>query len=241
MERPKILCIHGIGGKDKTMDIPSEWAFKWRDGLKTHLGIVDDQNIIFMKFDSYFDNQNAGVVDYGKFIVKTFLDFLKRRKSQKMYSVKDWMDDYPDMVVEYLQHPKLKRKLWDDLRNHIETHKPDIIYAHSLGSIMCYEFFIQPENKDKYKDITLVTAGSQLGNNLMSAHTTFPIVQLPIKKWYNLNNRKDLVLAGVRISANYPNFKHIDTYFDDNGPANHDGLRYLNHEKAVSEVWKLLR
>lgn len=239
MERPKILCIHGIGGKDKTMDIPSEWAFKWRDGLKTHLSIADDQNIKFMKFDSYFEKQNAGIIDYGKFIVKTFLDFLKRRKTQKMYSIKDWLDDYPDMVVEYLQHPSLKRKLWDDLKNHIEDHNPDIIYAHSLGSIMCYEYFLQPENRDKYKDITLVTAGSQLGNKLMSAHTTFPVVELSIKKWYNLNNRKDLVLAGARITANYPNFKHIDTYFDDNGPANHDGFRYLNHPNAVSQVWKM--
>lgn len=52
------------------------------------------------------------------------------------------MDDYPDMVVEYVQKTKLKRNLWNELRNKIEEHKPDIIYAHSLGSIMCYEFFL---------------------------------------------------------------------------------------------------
>lgn len=238
MERPRILCIHGIGGKDKTMDIPSEWADKWRNGLKLHLNITDDQNISFMKFDSFFDKHNAGIVDYGKFIVKTFLDFIWNRKKNKSYTVSDWMDDYPDMVVEYVQKTKLKRNLWNELRNKIEEHKPDIIYAHSLGSIMCYEFFLLEENRNLYLDLTLVTAGSQLGSKLMKTHTRIPIAELPIKKWYNLNNNKDLVFASTDILANYPNFKQVETYFSDNGPANHDGFRYLNHPDAILQVWK---
>jgi hypothetical protein len=220
------------------MDIPAEWADKWRNGLKFHLNITNNQNISFMKFDSYFDKHNAGIVDYGKFIVKTFLDFISNRKKDKALSISDWMDDYPDMVVEYVQKKKLKRDLWNELRNKIEEHKPDIIYAHSLGSIMCYEFFLLEENRNLYSEITLVTAGSQLGSSLMKAHTTVPIAELPIKKWYNLNNNKDLVFASTDILANYPNFKQVETYFSDNGPANHDGFRYLNHPDAVSQVWK---
>lgn len=141
MKRPRILCIHGIGGKDDSMDDILGWAQDWRSGLKTHLRITDDININFMKFDSHFDKQNAGVVEYTKFIAKSFLDFLTRRRSQKMMSTKDWMDDYPDMVVEYLQDKKLKCVLWDQLKRQIEEHRPDIIYAHSLGSLMCYDFF----------------------------------------------------------------------------------------------------
>lgn len=238
MERPRILCIHGIGGKDDSMDDNPGWAQDWRGGLKTHLSITDDMNISFMKFDSHFDKQNAGVVEYTKFIAKTFLDFLTRRRSQKMMSIKDWMDDYPDMVVEYLQDKKLKRVLWNQLKRHIEEHRPDIIYAHSLGSLMCYDFFSEEENSQGYEHITLVTAGSQIGSKLIKAHIKFPIVQLPIKNWYNLNNDKDLVFARQNIVAQYPNFKQVETYFDDNWPANHDGYRYLNHPRAVAEVWK---
>ncbi|RXM52880.1 hypothetical protein BOQ64_00150 [Chryseobacterium sp. CH25] len=220
------------------MDGPGGWANKWRSGLKLHLNIVDDHNIVFMKFDSFFVKTNAGIVDYAKFVVKTFLDFIRHRKTEKVLNLSDWMDDYPDMVVEYLQQPRLKRELWNELQKQIDVHKPDIIYAHSLGSIMCYEYFLLRENKDKYKNLTLVTAGSQLGSKLMSAHTTFPIAQLPIRKWYNLNNDNDLVFASRDILAQHPNFKQVETSFDDDGPANHDGFKYLNHPRAVSEVWE---
>jgi len=30
MEKPKILCIHGIGGKDATMWKGKAWATQWR-------------------------------------------------------------------------------------------------------------------------------------------------------------------------------------------------------------------
>ncbi|MCS4168514.1 hypothetical protein [Sphingobacterium sp. BIGb0116] len=238
MERPRILCIHGIGGQDLTMENIPGWAENWRNALKQHLDIRNDENIRFMKFDSHFDNQDAGVVDYAKFIGKTFLDFLFKRRSNKMMTIKDWMDDYPDMVVEYLQDAKLKRILWDELREHISSHRPDIIYAHSLGSLLCYDFFSQDENRTGFENITLVTAGSQIGSKLIRAHIKFPIVQLPIMKWYNLNNDRDLVFAGRNILASHPNFKQVETYFNDNWPANHDGYRYLNHHKAVSEVWR---
>lgn len=237
MERPRILCIHGIGGKDATInDIPG-WAENWRTGLTLHLQITDRENIKFMKFDSYFDHQDAGVVEYAKFIGKTFLDFLIKRRQKKM-NIKDWMDDYPDMVVEYLQDEKLKSILWKELREHISVHKPDIIYAHSLGSLLCYDFFSHDENRTGYENITLVTAGSQIGSKLIRAHIKFPIAKLPVRRWYNLNNNKDLVFAGRDILSDHPNFKQVETYFDDDWPANHDGYKYLNHPKAVSEVWK---
>ncbi|MBD3906449.1 hypothetical protein NAL32_17415 [Chryseobacterium sp. Ch-15] len=238
MERPRILCIHGIGGKDASMDSVPGWADNWRRGLKQHLGITDDDSIRFMKFDSHFDKQNAGIVEYAKFISKTFLDFLAKRGRNKMISIKDWMDDYPDMVVEYLQETELKRILWDELHAHISSHRPDIIYAHSLGSLLCYDFFSDDANRTGYENITLVTAGSQLCSRMIRAHIKSPIIQLPIKKWYNLNNDKDLVFASRNILAEYPNFRQVETFFDDDWPANHDGYKYLNHQKAVSQVWK---
>lgn len=236
MERPRILCIHGIGGKDATMEDIQGWADNWRSGFKRHLNIVDDESISFMKFDSYFERQDAGIVDYAKFISKTFLDFLFNRRRNKMMSIKDWMDDYPDMAVEYLQSDELKRILYTELRKNIASHRPDIIYAHSLGSLLCYDFFSEDENNTGFEHITLVTAGSQLGSKLIRGHIKYPIAQLPIKNWYNLNNDKDLVFAGRNIL--HPNFKQVETYFSDNWPANHDGYRYLNHQKAVSEVWR---
>jgi len=72
---------------------------------------------------------------------------------------------------------------------------------------MSYEFFLQDVNNVGFEDITLVKAGSQLGSQLMCAHTKFPIAQFPIKKWYNLNNDVDIVFACRDIIASRANFK----------------------------------
>lgn len=236
MEEPRILCIHGIGGKDATIN---DWGPKWRNSFKSHLNLTNDKSVQFMEFDAFFKGYNAGPADYIKFLAKSFIDLLKDRRSRK--SVKDWMDNYPDMVVEFYQESGLRQDLRQALKNHLGQFRPNIIYAHSLGSLMCYDFFVQNENNDAYKDVTLVTAGSQLGNKFLRGHITYPYVELPIKQWYNLNNDKDMVFARPDIQMNFKNFKQIETYFDDNMPINHDGLRYLNHEKAVSEVWKVCR
>lgn len=239
MERPKILCIHGIGGKDESMWKHEAWAVQWRETLKDHLSITNDENIIFMEFDSYFSNSRADFGDCARFCTETFLGFFRIRKDKKG-GFTYLKDNYPDMVVEYLQdHNDIKKQLWASLRELILKHKPQIIYAHSLGSIMAYDFFKQKENSVGFKDITLVTAGSQLGNNsIMRAYLGGLIVQLPIKQWYNLNNNVDLVFAYRDIIARYPNFKQVETFFLKNWTANHDGWEYLNHKSTIAEVWK---
>ncbi|MDR2274889.1 MAG: hypothetical protein LBF27_28530 [Sphingobacterium sp.] len=239
MERPKILCIHGIGGKDESMWEKEKWAVQWRKTLKDHLRITKDEAVIFMEFDSYFSKSRANAGDYVRFFTDAFLASLGITKYREG-GITYLKDNYPDMVIEYLQnHNNIKRQLWASLRELILKHKPQIIYAHSLGSMMAYDFFKQQENSIGFEDITLVTAGSQLGNNaIMRAYLGGSIVQLPIKKWYNLNNNIDLVFACRDIIAKHPNFKQVETFFFEAKTANHNGWEYLNHKSAIAEVWK---
>lgn len=94
------------------------------------------------------------------------------------------------MVVEFLMNKEGVREiLREEFKKKIEEANPDVIYAHSLGSMMCYDFFTQPENSTQYKDIILVTAGSQLGNPKLRNHSLKqPVEMLPVKFWYNLNS-----------------------------------------------------
>lgn len=238
MERPKILCIHGIGGKDESMWKKEKWAVKWRKTLKDHLRITKDEDVIFMEFDSYFSKSRANARDYVRFFTDAFLASFGIKKYREG-GITYLKDNYPDMVIEYLQdHNNIKRQLWTSLRQLILKHKPQIIYAHSLGSMFAYDFFKQQENSIGFEDITLVTAGSQLGNNaIMRAYLGGSIVQLPIKKWYNLNNNIDLVFACRDIITKHPNFKQVETFFFEAETANHNGWEYLNHKSAIAEVW----
>lgn len=232
MGQLKILCIHGIGGKEDTINI---WGYEWRNALKNHLGITDDNDILFMKFDRFFKKYDAGFFDYVGFALNSF------NIIEEKTIIKKWTDDYSDMVIEFYNEKALQQELRRELRQYLDDFQPNIIYAHSLGSLMCYNFFTEDEFRDNYPDLTLVTAGSQLGSEYLRNHIKYPIIRMPFKKWYNLNNGNDLVFASRDIVCDYDNFKQIETPFYEMFSENHDGLMYLNHEKAISEVWNSFR
>ncbi len=238
MKTKKVLCIHGIGGKDALMNDNTGWVKDWREALISHLSLANDQDVQFMPFDSFFKPYDETATDYLRFLSQSFLGLWGDRRRQKGL-VKDWMDNYPDMVVEFFQYPDLRLKLRNELKKYITILKPDVIYSHSLGSLLCYDYFSHPENQKGHENIILVTAGSQLGNPGLKYHLPYPIVRLPLNKWYNLNNSYDNVFARHDISVKFDNFMQIETLFDDKGdPMNHNGLSYLNNEHAISKVWK---
>lgn len=235
MENLKILCIHGIGGKESD-NKKDKWQRAWRSAL-TEMDFTTDTNVHFMDYDRIFDKPNARLRLYLQFIKKTFV----RRKAQ--VHAKGVMDDYPDMIIEFLMLKDVREQLREELKNSIDRFKPDVIYAHSLGSLISYDFFTQPENIKGYENITLITAGSQLGNPFLENHDLkLPLEYLPIKQWYNLNNPHDEMFASHRfnLAEDDNHFKQITTLFF-KSTINHDGLEYLKNEQAIQHVWNILR
>ena len=234
MENIKVLCLHGIGGKDASIKKP-QWQNQWRDAFEK-INFTEKDNVHFMDFDNFFKTTNANWRDYLHFFTKTF-----RERPILKGMFKDFMDNYPDMVVEFLLEDKLRNDLKGELKRNIEKVLPDVIYAHSLGSLICYDFFTDSAN-NHYQNITLVTSGSQLGNpHLRNHELQFPIVELPIKFWYNLNNPKDAVFASHPIKPiSHNQFKEITTEFSQS-LINHNELEYINAEKAKNEVWNIIK
>lgn len=237
MKNLKLLCIHGIGGKDASMNIKGGWGDQWKTAFNS-MEFTSSANIELMRFDSFFNDENADWSDYWDFFQITFRN-KREQKSLDMY----FFDNYPDMVVEFLLNKDgVREKLREELKKKIEEENPDVIYAHSLGSMMCYDFFTQPENSTQYKDIILVTAGSQLGNPKLRNHSLKqPVEMLPVKFWYNLNNSKDSVFARHEIVLpSNKNYKEVSTDFFGKSMG-HDGLEYLNHSNAINNVWNQIK
>jgi len=226
----KVLCIHGIGGKDAEMNDSYGWVKDWRDEF-VKMGVTDTDNVSFMEFDTHFNGYNADLSDYWDFFKITF-----QKKIKEERFIKEWFDYHPDMVVEFLlDKNNVRENLRKELKNKIEKENPDIIYAHSLGGMMCYDFFTQPEN-DKYNNIILVTAGTQLGNPRLKNHKLKqPVEMLPVKFWYNLNNPKDKVFARFPINPLNQNgcYKEKSNRFYKS--LGHDGLWYI--KKAEKSFW----
>ncbi|MCS3530483.1 hypothetical protein [Chryseobacterium sp. JUb7] len=149
-----------------------------------------------------------------------------------MKGVESFKDDYLDMVVEFFQYPGLRRKLKEFLKKEIQNSGCNVIYAHSLGSLICYDLFLSENNGMIYKDITLITAGSQLG--VQRLPDFIPIQRLNLKRWYNFNNPHDNVFAGNSIILNADNFSNERVEFKE-GIASHNGTRYI--KESDQRIW----
>src|SRR5262249_28613025 len=112
---------------------------------------------------------------------------------------------------------------------------PDVVCAHSLGSLICYDTF--QRNPGVVSNATFVTFGSQIGNPFVRDCFAGRIEALDARMWYHLYNREDPVFtAELRLQAN--NFAEIQTPFDKpNDALNHDPVWYFNHANTQSRVW----
>ena len=72
------------------------------------------------------------------------------------------------MVAEWDQNAPLRAALRKRLVERINAFKPDVIMAHSLGSVICYDAFSH-EDKNACAGRYLVTFGSQIANPFLKA------------------------------------------------------------------------
>ena len=69
----------------------------------------------------------------------------------------------------------------------------DVVLAHSLGSLICYDTFVR--NPKEIKDKVFVTFGSQIGNPAVRDVFAGRIEALASRMWYHLFNPDDHVLT----------------------------------------------
>ena len=111
----------------------------------------------------------------------------------------------------------------------------DVVLAHSLGSLICYDTFVR--NPEEIKGKVFVSFGSQIGNPAVRDVFAGRIQALAGRKWYHLFNPDDHVLTyPLEIAAD--NFQQVIEQFDiPNDSLNHNATWYLAHANAVATVW----
>src|SRR6478672_3722201 len=150
------------------------------------------------------------------------------------------------MVAEWDQNAPLRAELRKRLIERINTFNPDVIMAHSLGSVICYDAFSH-EDKNACAGRYLVTFGSQIANPfLKAAHFDNNIGGLNQRYWFHLFNKSDPVLAH-RIVDRVQNFEEISW---DDSVAGHDAVvdleklpghaGYLQRDLTWQRVYRVL-
>jgi hypothetical protein len=155
---------------------------------------------------------------------------------------------YPGYVVGWLENDEFRSEVRGRLLRVIGETQPDLILAHSLGSLISYDALTSlpdlvkhPKAKSHLKHVSYVTLGSQLGNPFVVRNLTpGRIVKPATLRWWHLYNPNDRVFtAPVRLPGT-PGFEQVVTQFDIDGFADHKAEEYLGHPAAKTAVWEPL-
>ena len=129
------------------------------------------------------------------------------------------------------------------LATKIVSFQPDVILAHSLGTLIAYDTLKQDETASPGRHLidgrTLITFGSQIGNPAVRASFGGRVEELRRSRfWWHLYNEEDDVFTCPIELPTRDRFRQVDTFFDIPGMADHDGAHYLGHDETVRTVWQ---
>lgn len=237
----RLLCVHGVSHSEIDPQFRISWTKAITDAVHAS-DPVSSLEIDFLEYDDLFDKAPLNLLTYG-------IAFGKLLVSAAVHSVGDALPgargikDVPEiikwtagMVAQWSTDDHLREQLREAVLKQMQTKTYDMVLAHSLGSLICYDTFVR--NAAAIRDKVFVSFGSQIGNPAVRDVFAGRIQGLDCRKWYHLFNPDDHVMTYPLRNAE-SNFKQVITQFDiPNDVLNHDATRYLGHANAIASVWR---
>lgn len=243
----RILAIHGVGhGDAKTTD----WQPKWRQAVADGLGAWRpglEHTVEFLGYDDLFESAPLGVPEVIEALYRLsssglFHGLTDRLRSRGgLASALDSVRWTAGMIAQWVALEELRALLRDRLSFVIQQFQPDIVLAHSLGSLIAYDTLRPDEvaGGTLAKDLTFVSFGSQIGNPAVRSVFGGRIEPLEsCRFWWHLFNEEDDVFTCPVGLPSVGRFRQVDTFFDLPGFADHEGASYLAHEQTALTVWQ---
>lgn len=244
MSKPlKVMCVHGLGDHRQT-----PWADEWKTAIsnifKSH-GEVGLE-FIFVTYDPIFEKVELSAWETMQAVWKLTTSAINTTITGRRGIISDvsdkvkWTAGY---VVAWVEDESFKQQTRKLILDEIAKQTPDIILAHSLGSLITYNALTHPDAarpplKTALAAVNYVTLGSQIGNPFVIRNlTTGRITAPPVKQWYHLYNSEDAVFTAPIKLWEANNFKQIDACFDISGMADHSATGYLQHPRTIEEMW----
>lgn len=243
MKKVKVLGVHGLGDHRN-----STWKQDWEAAL---LAVFPGQPEIelecsFLTYDDIFEKVDLTVWQTMQAVWKLGRSGVAgiggRRGLSDIADRVRWTAGY---VVAWVESEAFQAKTRARVLQAIEAQQPDIVLAHSLGSLVTYNAFTHADAQRAPVAAALarlryVTLGSQIGNAFVVGNLTGGrIAPLPVKFWHHLYNKNDDVFTAPIRLWDAPAFRQVDTPFDIAGLADHSATEYLTHPNAVEGVWRV--
>ena len=160
----RILCVHGVAGHPAG----GAWEAGWKDALTEALGTGHD--IAFCHLDAVFAATRLGPVQTARALALLMGQWLRPREQQEAAgTAKAWLGEAYErtagMVLEWVGQPAVRAAARALLAEGLRTHRPQMLIAHSLGSLVALDTLLNEDTRDAQRKLHLVVLGSQLGHD----------------------------------------------------------------------------
>jgi hypothetical protein len=236
-----LLCVHGVSHSEIDPEFRRSWTKAIMDAVRA-CDPASTPEIDFLEYDDLFDKAPLNLVTYGVALGKLLVSAVVHSVGDALPGARG-IKDVPEtikwtagMVAQWSTDAELREKLRETVLKQMRAKPYDVVLAHSLGSLICYDTFVR--NAGEIRDKVFVSFGSQIGNPAVRDVVAGRIQGLESRKWYHLFNPDDHVMTYPLRNAE-SNFKQVITEFDvPNDVLNHDATRYLGHANAIATVWR---
>lgn len=244
----KFLGVHGLGDHRQ-----SPWREEWEKAIRDNFPMQGEIGLDFhfLTYDDVFEDVDISPWEAAKAVWKLLRSgvssiWRRTRRRGAMSDVSHWLKWYAGYVVAWVEDREFQEKTRAKLLNRLLETKPDVLLAHSLGSLVTYNALSHEDAATRalrqiLKKMAYVTLGAQIGNPFVVRNLTpGRIERLDVQRWYHLYNAEDDIFTAPIQIWDADNFKQVETYFDIDGFADHDAAEYLSHPATVQQVWETL-
>ena len=252
----KILLVHGIGHSDRDPNYYAVWKQEITTGL-TASGAAAPPTFVEFHYDDLFDAHYSGPGTYATALAELAAtaafhaiadpigDFFHGlfRPSRELTYGGDTLRWFAGMVAQFAVEDGLRRDLRNRLAEILVAENPDVVAAHSLGTLLTFDFLHNDPRATGSARRTYLTFGSQI-NNVFVRSRLWPgrIVMPPVAAWYHLFNNQDKVFTADISLPDVAAFRSISTpsAAGHSATATAAGPGYLDHPNTLRYVWTAL-
>ncbi|MGA7179830.1 MAG: alkaline phosphatase family protein [Thiobacillaceae bacterium] len=254
----KVLAVHGVGHGDQK----TAWQDQWRkiivERVRARPGAAEwTVEVNFASYDEIFENYPLGPKEIGEALVRLggglmggLLEPQQRGLVSSLENLDQTLRWTAGMVIQWVDSEQLRADLRASLANQIARYKPDLIAAHSLGSLISYDLFRQDVAAGKasqYNDRILMTFGSQIAHPAVLPVFDGRVAPLydsasgdGFEHWFHLFNANDVVFTH-RLPIEDARTSNLETDFlglaeGGHDLLSHDGASYLSNA-GNEPVW----
>jgi pimeloyl-ACP methyl ester carboxylesterase len=238
MSEMKILFIHGVGHKEENEEWQSQWLSMISEHLKQH-GSSEAVTPKYFKYDQKFVDAGLGADDWAEALVDLAGSGIYHWFGDLFAGRRAFGDDIrwkAGMVAQWTADEDLRDQLCDDLETSINSFRPNIVCAHSLGSLIAYDLFLRQPGLMQGR--TFITLGSQIAHPCVRSTFggDYPSYIEGAKAWFHLFNPDDHVFTAP-ITINDNRFEQITvTTHPSREP--HEALNYFEDPNTDNLLWQ---